>query len=888
MRDVAKVPWHSMDIQEVLRKLQTSTTGLSEDEALRRLKIYGYNELERKRVSALSIFARQFMSFLILILIIACIIALALGEFIDACTILAIVLLMGIMGFVQEYRAEKTLEKLQELASPVARVVRNGAITTVQARELVPGDIVLLREGDRVPADCRLIETEDLEVDESPLTGESTPVEKVADVVLPPETPIHDRKNMVFMGTYVVRGRGKAVVVSTGMNTELGKIAKQIQQVPYEKTLLEKELDVFGKRIGIILVAICIVIFIVSVVVRSEPIVDSLLLAVALAVAAIPEGLPAIATIVLALGAWRMAQRNALVKRLAAVETLGACNVICSDKTGTITKGEMTVKKIWIYDKYFEVEGVGYEPRGSVKSLDEVTRRLLQELCKYLAAHTSIDASIEFRDGKWIASGSPTEASALVLAYKVLGGQGVENAKKSLPIIRTIPFDRFRKRKTTLHRYQGRVLVVSSGAPESILELSNYILRSDGRVVKLDNDLKSYVLKTVNDLARSGFRTYAMAYKYVDEVEENPEHDLIFAILMGIIDPPREEVRRAIEIAKRAGIKVIMVTGDHKLTAVAIANMIGLDTENGLVVEGRELDKMSDEELEKIIDRVVIFARVTPDHKARIVKALKRRGYVVAMTGDGVNDAPALKLADIGIAMGIRGTDVAKEASQLILLDDNFATIVEAIKEGRIIYENLKKPINYLLTCNLGEVVTIFGSELMGLPPALTAAQLLWINITTDALPALALGVEPPEPGIMERPPRGKEIGLITNRKIMYYIFMGSLLGLAVLGVYSYLMNLGIEIARTAAFTSIAFSEFGRAFASRSENLPIWKLRFNKWLVPAVLASAALQLMVVYITPLTAIFKTVPLPIHTFLLIAVVPCIVFIADEIRKLLKIRI
>ncbi len=879
--------WHALSPEEVLKLLNTSlNTGLSTSEAKHRLSTYGLNVIEEKRVSPIKMFVRQFTNFLIVILIVASIVALFLGEFIDATVILAIVALMGVTGFIQEYRAERTVEKLKELASPTARVLRDGKVVTVPAKEVVPGDVIVLREGDRVPADARVIRSEGLEVDESSLTGESLPIHKVPNP-LPPNTPPLDRRNMVYMGTYVVRGRGLACVVATGMKTFLGRVAKQVQEVEEERTLLERELDRFGRRVGAILVGICAIVFIVSVLIRAESIIDSLLLAIALAVAAIPEGLPAIATMVLALGAWRMARRNALVKRLAAIETLGACNVIASDKTGTITKGEMTVKKVWVFNELIEVSGIGYEPKGTVR-YSRRSEGIIKLLAKLVAAHTSIDSSIEFINGRWVAKGSPTEASALVFSYKVLGKEGVEEAIKELEVVKTVPFDRFRKRKTTLHKLpNGKYLAVCSGAPESVLGISDYLLTQGGSEV-LSNELRSKVLEIIESLAREGYRTYAVAYKEVNDVEEDLERGMYFIAIFAILDPPREGVREAIEEARRAGVKVIMVTGDHKLTATTVAKLVGLDVDNGLVLEGKELDGMSDEELEKIIDKVVVFARVTPEHKARIVKALKRRGYVVAMTGDGVNDAPALKLADIGVAMGIKGTDVAKEAAQLILLDDNFATIVEAIKEGRVIYENLKKPINYLLTCNLGEVALIFGSEMLDLPPALTAIQLLWINVTTDALPALALGLEPPEPGIMEKPPRGRESTLITNRKVAYYVGMGTLLGATVIALYKAMLPIGLRFARTVAFTAIALSEFGRALASRSEELPIWRLRRNKWLLPALLASAALQLMVLYIPPLTTLFKTYPLPIMTYAYIAIAPVIIYVVDEVRKLLKVRI
>jgi len=883
-------PWHSMSIDDVLRKLETRLSGLTTGEALKRLEVYGRNELVAKRKSPIMIFLKQFANLLIGILLIATIISLILGEVVDAVAIMLIVLVMGVMGFLQEYRAEKTIEALKKLAAPVCRVIRDGEEKVIPAAEVVPGDILVLSEGDRVAADARLIEAVNLEVDESSLTGESIPVAKTADAVLPPDTGIGEMKNMVFMGTYVVRGKGKAVVVSTGMNTEFGRIARMVSEAEEEKTPLEIELDEFGKRIGAIILAICAIVFATTWFIEGAGVLDALMLAVALGVAAIPEGLPVIATMILAIGARRMAEKKALVKRLAAVEGLGSVNVICSDKTGTITKAEMTVKAVRMTSAYYEVSGSGFEPRGEIRLVSGVENTSdLRFLLEVIAAHTLQDAKLVNRGNEWRIHGSPTEGAALVLSYKGLGEEGVKEASEKLRVVKVFPFDRFRKRKTTIHEYNGKYLAVSTGAPELLLEVSSSF-RDNGFVKELTPEVKEAIINHITELASNGYRTLGVAYRVLDKVPEDAtevEKDMVFLAVLGIIDPPREGVREAVEVARRAGVKVVMITGDHKLTAMAIARMIGLEVRDDTVLEGKELDRLSDEEFLEIVDKINVYARVTPEHKARIVKALKKKGYRVAMTGDGVNDAPALKMADIGIAMGIKGTEVAKEAAQLILLDDNFATIVEAIKEGRIIFENLKKPINYLLTCNLGEVATVFGAELLGLPMILRPIHLLWINVTTDALPALALGLEPAEPGLLEKPPRPPTERFITNRKLVYYLLMGTLLGAIVIWVFTQSLPNGLLYAQTVAFTTIALSEFGRAIASRSENMNTWRLPRNKWLPPALVTSLLLQLLVLY-TPLNKVFNTVPLPLEAYGIMLLAPVVILGVDELRKILGLRI
>lgn len=878
-----------MNIEEVINTLGVDPSrGLEIGDVEERIKKYGLNEITAKRKTPLTILARQFANFLIGMLLVATAISAALGEVADAIAIFVIIMIMGGFGFLQEYRAEKVLEALKRLATPRCRVLRGGVEVEIEASKLVPGDIVLLREGDRVPADLRLIEAENLEVDESPLTGESTPVEKDPDTVLDHDTPVSERKNMAFLGTYVVKGRGKGIVVATGMNTVLGGIAKAVAEIKEEKTPLEVELDYLGKRIGAIVLAIATLVFAISLAEGYAGIVESMMIAVALAVAAVPEGLPAIATAVLAIGAYRMAKKNALVKRLAAVEALGSVDIICADKTGTLTKGEMTVKVIHALGAECNVDGSGYVPRGRITCKGTEDLSLLYEA---VAAHTVPDAKLVKDKGHWTIKGSPTEGAALVLAYKALGERGVEEAIKKLELVRVYPFDRFRKRKSTVHRYGNRFLVLVTGAPEIVLELSVKAW-SPGGEVELTGELRDRLKNDIEKLAAQGYRTLGVAYKLLnhydaDQSVESVEKDLVFYAVLGIIDSPREGVREAVETARRAGIRTIMVTGDHKLTAIAVARMIGLDVNEGSVLEGRDLDTLSDEELLKIVDKVAVYARVTPEHKARIVKLLKAKGYRVAMTGDGVNDAPALKEAHVGIAMGIRGTDAAREASQLVLMDDNYVTIVEAVREGRIIFENLKKPINYLLSCNMGEVATVFGSQLLMMPPPLEPVHLLWINVVTDALPAAALGVEPPEPGIMDRPPRRAGERFITRRKLMFYTIMGTVIAFVTLWIYLLYYRVSLVLARTAAFTAIVLSEFGRGLASRSENTPFWKLPINKWLILALFTSLALQLVTLY-TPLSVVFHTTPLGLDTWAVLVISPLLVLLVDEARKVLGISI
>jgi len=858
----------------VVEELGASLDGLSQEEAERRLREYGPNELVEKRKSPIVMLLSQFNNFLIFILLAATVISLFLGEYVDAALIIAIVALMGVAGFLQEYKAEAAIQALRRMVSPMAKVLRGGVVTTIPAREIVPGDVVLLEEGDRVPADARIVEAEDLEVDESPLTGESVPVEKSPEEALPPETPVYERRNMVFAGTYVVGGRAKVLCVATGMETELGRIAASLEEVETGKTPLEEELDRFGRWIGGILLFLAAMVFALEYLKGGE-LVESLLASAALAVAAVPEGLPAIATMVLAIGALRMARRNAIVRKLSAIETLGSCNVICSDKTGTITRGEMRVRRVFIDGRDLDAGRLAQE------ASDPKCGALVDRLA--LMSILYADVTIEENGGGVVFRGLPTEVALAEFGYRA--GHRPRDAE-DYRRVRTLAFDRVRKRKSTIHEFKDGLLVITFGAPELLLNVCSRIELGDGPK-PMDEAERARLLEVVEEYASQGLRTLGAAYKLagpeaLNGKAEEVESELTFLAILGISDPPREGVREAVEIARRAGIRVIMVTGDHEATAVAIAREVGIETAGS--VTGRELDSMTDDELlKRLRGGVNVFARVTPEHKLRIVRLLKAEGYVVAMTGDGVNDAPALKSADVGVAMGIRGTDVTREVADLVLGDDNFVTIVEAVRQGRTIFENVKKPIDYLLSCNFGEVFAIIAAELANLPLMLTPAQLLWINLVTDALPALGLGMEPEEPGVMDRPPRGRGERLITLRRLAAYVGIGLLTASLTFLMYLWALDRGIVEARTMAFTVFSVGEILRALAFRSEVHPFTSLGLltNKYLMLAVAASAALSLVVVY-TPLASVFELAPLSMASATMVAAVTLIPLAAIELGK------
>ena len=859
--------WHSMEVDEVLQALRAEKEGLSTEEVQKRLKEYGPNELKKeKRKSAVRLFLEQFKDILIIILLIATALSMAIGEVYDAIVIIAIVIACAVLGFFEEYRAEKALEALKKMTAPTATVLRNGKEVQIQTSEVVPGDILLLYTGDKVPADARLIEAVNMKTDEAPLTGESTPVNKNVKP-LPEDTPISDRRNMVFTGTVVVYGRGKAVVTSTGMNTEFGKIAKMVQTVEEEETPLEKRMAHVGKWLGILSVAVCLFVAVFGII-RGREILDMILWGISLAVAAVPEALPAVVTGALAVGMYRMAKENAIVRRLPAVETLGCTSIICSDKTGTMTKGEMTVERIYVNGKAVKVTGVGYEPQGDFlyedKKLDPAKEKELQMLLK--AAVLCNDSKLEKTEGRWTVKGDPTEGALVVAAAKA--GLWKEEVEKKEPRINEIPFSSERKRMTTVHESGEKKIAYMKGAPEIVLERCTKVYMN-GKTRRLTSEIRKQILAINEAMAVQALRNLGFAYKELPEsktsLSEEEEEGFVFLGIIGMIDPPREEVKDAIYMCRKAGIKVVMVTGDHKLTAVAVAkelNLIGeKENEEGRVLTGAELDKLSDEEFEKIVENVVIYARVSPEHKVRIVKALRKKGYICAMTGDGVNDAPALKMADIGVAMGITGTEVTKEASDMVLTDDNFATIVRAVKEGREIYDNIKKYLTYLLRCNIMEILVLFIAMMFSREAesaiALTTIQILWVNLTTDGLPAIALGVDPGDPDLMERKPRNPKESIFTTDVKIYLSAVPILMTILLLGTYFYtLYNYNLMEARTQLFTSIVLMELANAVSARSLKYTVFKVGVfkNKFLWVAILSSLAMQLAVLYIPGVQGLF----------------------------------
>jgi len=883
---LAAKPSYAMSPEEALKAVNSAATGLSQEEAQKRLAEYGLNELQKeKRASSIKMFLEQFTDILIVILLIATALSLAIGEIIDAIVIIAIVLATAILGFVEEFRSEKAVEALKKMTAPTAVVLRDGREMKIATSEIVPGDIILLFTGDKVPADARLIESVNLKIDEASLTGESSPVNKNVDVC-GEETSLNDRRNMAFTGTVVVYGRGKAVATSTGMSTEFGKIAKMVQMTEEEETPLEKRTQSIGKWIGILSVAICLGVGVIGIVEGRNPI-DMILWGISLAVAAVPEALPAIVTGALAVGMYRMARVNTIVKKLPAVETLGCTSVICSDKTGTMTRGEMTVQRLYMDDQIVKVSGVGYEPEGEFLVENQKIDSKNEELSTLLtSAVLCNDAKLEKDTAteRWVIKGDPTEGALVVAAAKA--GLWKEDLEQQQPRIGEIPFSSETKRMTTMHIVIGKKkMAYMKGAPEIVLDKCSKTLM-DGKVSRLTESDRTRILAVNAAMARQALRNLGFAYRELPETvsacDEKIEKDFVFVGIMGMIDPPREEVKDAINTCKKAGINVVMVTGDHKLTAVAVAkelNLLGENEEEGKVLTGPELEKLNDEQLAEMVQGVVIYARVSPEHKMRIVKAWKAKGQIVAMTGDGVNDAPALKMSDIGISMGITGTEVTKEASDMVLTDDNFASIVKAAREGREIYDNIKKYLTYLMRCNIMEILVMFvavvsvpylarvyspGSptEIIGSATiALTAAQLLWVNLTTDGLPAIALGIDPGDPDIMERKPRDPSESVFT-RDVKLYLSLTPILMTALL-LFGYFFYHPWESAsqlteaRTQLLTSMIVMELANAISARSLKFPVWKVGLfkNRFLWYAVLSSFFLQLVVLYTPGLNASFN---------------------------------
>ncbi len=844
--------WHSTEIGDALHVLNSRTGGLTTEEAQSRLKQFGPNELEaERRISPLAIVFRQFKSFLVIVLLIATAISLALGEVIDALAIMVIVTISTVLGSTQEYRSEAALDALRNMLSPTASVLRDGQEKDVPASEIVPGDVLVLRAGDKVPADARLIETTRLQLNEASLTGESAPVDKTVSVVAQ-NCSVGDRSNMIFSGTQVTYGKGMAAVVLTGTNTEFGKIAKQVTAITFEKTPLERRMEELGKWLGYLCLTVVSAVIGIGIlrkflgegVVGISFALEMLLFGVALAVAAVPEALPAIVTGNLAVGMRRMAKKNALIRKMGAVETLGCTTVICSDKTGTLTKGEMTVRQIFAQGNLIDATGAGYEPKGELLSPHNaiLTSAGFSSLMK--ACVLCNDADLVMSEGKWHVKGDPTEGALVVVATKA--GAKPDELRMQQPRIYELPFSSERKRMTTVHSTpEGMRLAYVKGAPEIIAELCTYTYETDG-IQRLDEERKRRIHEANVEMTHDALRVLGVAYKELadNEVldEDHLERGLVFLGLVGMIDPPREEVLEAVRACKRVKVKPIMITGDHKLTAIAVAREIAIYQEGDIVLTGEELEKISQLELENIVEKVTVYARVSPEHKLKIVRAWKSRGHVVAMTGDGVNDAPALKHADIGIAMGITGTEVSKEASSMVLTDDNFATIVSAIEMGRWIYDNIKKYLTYLLQANLVEIIVISSITLLGYPLPLLPAAILYINLATDGLPAIALGVGPPDPDIMKRPPRRPDETVFT-KDVKFFLLRAVLIETPlILWTYFWSLPQGIEIARTNVFLMFILIELVVALSCRSLKYTLLEVRPHKFLIIAVIWELVLVL----------------------------------------------
>ena len=891
---------HAKPIDAVVAALEAHVEhGLTTQEARERLQKFGPNELtEKPRPGFLALLWDQFNNYLVIILIIAALIALALGEWVDSVAIMCIVVLNAIVGVIQESKAEQALAALKKMAAPNAQVIRDGHQITVAGRELVPGDLVLLEAGNYVPADMRLVSTVNLKVEEASLTGESVPVEKHAAAVLDKEIPLGDRKNSAFMSTMVTYGRGRGLVTGTGMNTQIGMIAEMIQSYEDEDTPLQLKLQQLGKVLGTACLAICAVVLIYGLFrdtrltevftlgffnylqAEQKDIINLFMTAVSLAIAAVPEGLPAIVTICLALGMQQMIKRHALIRKLPAVETLGCATVICSDKTGTLTQNEMTVVQGWTAGKRFKVTGEGYAPSGQFL-LDERPFEATGDPDAKVLLHGALLCNDALLDEKkdeggatfWRIIGDPTEGAMAVVAMKA-GFQRAE-LEKTMPRLQEIPFDSDRKRMTTIHRDAAGIFAFVKGAPDVVLDLCTRI-RQNGEAVALSEEKRREVLDQNRDLASHALRVLGVAYRPLDAVPDNPvpetlEKDLTFVGLLGMIDPARPEVIDAVKVANGAGLKSVMVTGDHKETAEAIAREIGILTPGGLVLTGPEIERMSDADLAARAEKLQVCCRVSPQHKTRIVDAMKANGHVVAMTGDGVNDAPALKRANIGVAMGITGTDVSKQTADMVLTDDNFASIVAAIEQGRIIYSNIRKFVYFLLACNVGEILIIFGAMLFGMPIPLRPVHLLWLNLVSDGAPALALGMEKGDKDIMKHPPRPPKEPVINRDMaigigVIALVDAIAILSVFYLGLQRYPGHL--EAAQTLAFVTLCVSELVRAFTARSEYHSIFSIGVfsNRWMAWAVGFSLLLVLTVVYVPFLQPFFDTVPLTLDDWLL----------------------
>ncbi len=870
-------PWHALSLSNAASALRSDpAAGLTEDEARQRLAAHGENRLaETPPRSPWLKFLDQFKGFLVIVLILAAVLAWAIGDLKDAVVILVVVVFNAILGFYQEHRAEQTLAALKGMLAARARIRRDGRVLEIDAAHLVPGDIVLLEAGDRVPADGRLMAAHSLEVDEAALTGESHAVAKATAALDSHDLALGDRSNMLFMNTVVTRGRAEMLVTATGMQTEMGKLAGMIAETPEAETPLQRQLDTLGKRLAAIAGVVVLVIFAIAIA-RGDPWTEAAMTAVALAVAAIPEGLPAVVTVTLAIGMWRMAKNRAILKKLAAVETLGSTTVICSDKTGTLTMNQMTARALWFAGKRLAVSGEGYAAEGRIEPGGDLRPALLpMALCNESRVH----------DGKLV--GDPTEGALFVLAQK--GGLDPLDEQARSPRLAEIPFDSAHKFMATFHRAGEVVEMYVKGAPDVLLARCAEWLTESGPA-PLDEAARERIAAQNTELADQALRVLAIARRTIPAEAFDPDGDLwrwagdwTFLGLAGLMDPPRPEAAAAIGLCREAGVQVKMITGDHKVTAAAVARELGL---SGEVVTGAELDAMAEGELARRVDDIAVFARVAPQHKVKIVRALKAKGHVAAMTGDGVNDAPALKAADIGVAMGITGTAVTKEAATLVLTDDNFATIVRAVEEGRVIYDNIVKFVRFQLSTNVGAILTVLAATLAGLPTPFTAIQLLWINIIMDGPPAMSLGVEPARPGLMRESPRRPGAQILTGRRLLRLVFYGATMMVGTLGMFVYGLDQGdAAYAVSLAFTTFVLYQFFNVFNARAEFDSAFGANFFRngklWL--ALAGVLLLQILVVTWPPAQEIFGTTALSLEDWLLAGVVASSVLLLDEARKL-----
>jgi len=886
--------FYAQTAEKVIEALKTSADkGLTSKEAKIRLERHGYNELKKEKgVTALTIFINQFKNALIVLLLFAAILSLFLKEFLDSAAMFGIIALNAVLGFIQEYRAEKAVEELQKISAPTAKVLRDGKAVKIPAKELVPGDVLLLEAGDIIPADSRILEASSLQIDEASLTGESVPSKKITGP-FKEGTSVSDQENMAFMSTIVTYGKGKSVVTNTGMHTELGKIATSIQTTKEVKTPLQKKFAQMAKQIGMAVIALIIVIFTVGLLQGEATLANMFLFALSLTVAAVPNSLPVIVTVGLSLGTKRLAKNNMLIKKLPAAESLGSVTMICSDKTGTLTKNQMTITEIYTDHQTIEVSGSGYKPKGNFSiNNKQINPKKLELLLRI--GYLCNNAKLEEKHGRYSIIGDPTEGSLIVLGKK--GELSEAGLKKHFSFIEELPFDSDRKRMTVIYKNKqnNKVEAYAKGAPDLLIEKCDRILEH-GKVRFLSRKDKKQILEMNKIFAEKALRVLGLAYRELPKTTKkytlnNVEKNLTFIGLVGMIDPPREEVKKAVEETKQAGIEVMVITGDHAITTKAVAQQIGLFKKGDIILTGDQVEKMSDKELEEKIEKVRIIARALPIQKSRVVDALKKKGHQVAMTGDGVNDAPALKKADIGIAMGITGTDVAKEVSKGILVDDNFASIVNAISEGRNIYDKMIKSVRYLLSCNAGEIVSVFTAIMLRFPLPMIPLQILLMNLLTDDFPALGLGAEPSEEGVMKRPPRDPKQKPITKNMLILIVIFGLIMGLGTFFMFTRYSDGNLTKAQTVAFTTLVAFEMFAVISSRSLYHSWKKLNplTNPWLIGAVVLSILIQIIIIYWAPMQPIFGTFPLAAFDWLKIAGIAFIGFVVMESSKFfLKIK-